>query len=144
MCRTIPIKINNRLKRTLGRCLIVGNEIVKIELSGDLIKYGATQVIIDILKHELIHYVMFVKGLPHSDGDATFEQELLRLGVASSGRYCVGMAVEYKCEVCGVNYEAFTKRVAEKPQKYRTKCCDGRLVILGERIYDGKGTKEVC
>lgn len=37
-----------------------------------------------VLKHELVHYALFMLGIPHSDGCKEFEDELRRLSLPSS------------------------------------------------------------
>lgn len=40
--------------------------------------------ILEVLKHELVHYALFTLGKPSHDGDDYFEQELARLGIPST------------------------------------------------------------
>ena len=81
----IPILTNNRLTRALGRFRYRSNgQSVSIELAGDLLKYYPQEEIIDVLKHELVHYACFSQGKPYLDGSPHFESELVRLGVTGT------------------------------------------------------------
>lgn len=89
----IPIKMNGRLTRTMGRYLArnyFGNVIPKsIELSKTYLVaaliVGDLEEIYDTLKHELVHYALSVQGKNYSDGDYDFEKKLYELNISSSG-----------------------------------------------------------
>lgn len=65
--KDIPMRI------TINLSSYIMNEILREEY------------ILKILKHELVHYALFMKGLPSKDGDYEFEQELKRLNLPSIG-----------------------------------------------------------
>lgn len=89
----IPIKMNGRLTRTMGRYLArnyFGSVIPKsIELSKTYLVaaliVGDLEEIYDTLKHELVHYALSVQGKNYSDGDYDFEKKLYELNISSSG-----------------------------------------------------------
>src|SRR5690606_36337069 len=64
----IPILVNRRLKRVLGRFALKGGRPFAIELSADLLQYQERHVIVDVLKHECIHYACYMLGKPYRDG----------------------------------------------------------------------------
>lgn len=89
----IPIKMNGRLTRTMGRYLSrnyfgsvapISIELSKKYLVAALI-VGDLEEIYDTLKHELVHYALSVQGKNYSDGDYDFEHKLYELNISSSG-----------------------------------------------------------
>lgn len=91
----IPIIIDGRMERKLGTFFYrydPFNEIrkpVKIKLNKSFVLNALIMdsfyIVEDVLKHELCHYSLFVKGLPHQDGDEIFEKMLLKTNAPSSG-----------------------------------------------------------
>lgn len=91
----IPIIIDGRMERKLGTFFYKYdpfNEIrrpVKIKLNKSFVLNALIMdsfyIVEDVLKHELCHYGLFVKGLPHQDGEETFEKMLLKTNAPSSG-----------------------------------------------------------
>ena len=91
---TIPIRMNGRLKRAIGRLTYkhqngrwVGDAI---ELSKEQISWAMLddnmEFILNVVRHELVHYVFCERGLDHlSDGSAEFEAELQRVNAMSTG-----------------------------------------------------------
>ena len=53
------------------------------DFESDLIHFSIDNVL-DVLKHELVHYAMLMLKLPWFDKDPSFEKELKRLGVKTS------------------------------------------------------------
>lgn len=92
---TVPIKISGRLTSTGGyfKGRISGGvrEPIEIQLSERFIASAlhdgqdGLEAILDTLKHELVHYVLFKQGKDFSDGDYEFENELARLDIGASG-----------------------------------------------------------
>lgn len=106
----VPIVFNTRLKRALGRMVfnksMNGNKPIKIEMSTDFIMNHPKDHIIDVLKHELVHYALCVLKKPFSDGDFYFEKELKRLGVSRTKTYkYLGQLHLYICKNCGGKFE---------------------------------------
>lgn len=91
----IPIIIDGRMERKLGTFFYrydPFNEIrkpVKIKLNKSFVLNALIMdsfyIVEDVLKHKLCHYGLFVKGLPHKDGDEIFEKMLLKTKAPSSG-----------------------------------------------------------
>lgn len=134
----IPIERNNRLRASLGRFVYQKlDEPVKIDLAGFLLDYGANAIIVDVLKHECIHYALFQKGLPHEDGHPYFEEELKKYGVSSTYTKKVGVYTLYECKKCKKVGETKNNRLVKKPSNYRTVCCHGKIEIIGDKVYDG-------
>ena len=92
---TVPIKISGRLTSSGGyfRGRISGGvrEPMEIQMSERFIASAlhdgqeGLEAILDTLKHELVHYVLFKQGRDFSDGDDDFESELARLDIGASG-----------------------------------------------------------
>ena len=103
----IPIEFNTRLKRVFGRFVSSKSKgSVKIEMSVDFIINHPKNHIIDVFKHELVHYALFEKGLPFHDGDPIFESELKKHGVSSTHTYeYLGEVHRYICENCNKIFE---------------------------------------
>lgn len=140
---SIPIVRNNRLHTSLGRFVYSRkNEAIRIELAGFLLDCATEEIIVDVLKHECIHYALFEKGLPHRDGDTYFEGQLIKLGVSRTNRLKVGPYMQYVCEQCNRHAETKNRRLYKRPQMYRTTCCHARLIITGTTVYDGTTIKE--
>lgn len=130
----IPIKFNPRSSRTLG-CYVFnygkGNKIVpkSIELSQKMLISSPREQVIDVLKHELVHYAFSVLGKKFSDGDKEFEDELKRRGVSSTRFYKGnGFAHIYECNICG-------KRITRYKKLPHTTLCN--CSIHSKMIYKG-------
>lgn len=90
----IPINIDGRLTRTGGSFHFMRNmrQATQIKMSERFI-YGALQddaegveAILDVLRHELVHYALFKKGSNEfSDGQPEFERTLKELNIGASG-----------------------------------------------------------
>lgn len=134
----IPVKRNNRLRTTLGRFVMSSDKKpLRIEISGNTLEYGTKEAIIGILKHECIHYALHRKGKASRDGHPYFESELQKHGAPSTNTWKIGKHYIYVCNCCGKESESRLKQLMLTPSKYRTRCCNSKLAIVGERIYDG-------
>lgn len=130
----VPISINGRLTRSLGRFLSYRNRrtgqesATGIELSKALYESRDKKKILDILKHELVHYALLEKGLPNNDGDPYFENTLKRLGVSSTHTYAYSGKVHvYQCD-CGKEF----KRQARRLPSNRAWHCDCGTVVTSK------------
>ena len=92
---SIPIKISGRLTSSggyfHGRIEKGVRKPMDIQMSERFIASAlhdgqeGLEAILDTLKHELVHYVLFKLGKEFSDGDYEFESELARLDIGTSG-----------------------------------------------------------
>lgn len=117
----VPVEFNTRLKKILGRVLFnkVNGEFIplKIEMSIDFMKNHPKEHIIDVFKHELVHYALCVSGLPFDDGDEVFESELKKYGIKSTNSYSyLGDLHRYTCQNCG-------KQIERKRRLVKTAYC---------------------
>lgn len=129
----IPIEFNQRLKRVFARFkyLIINKENVpsKIEMSIQFIVSHDREVIIDVLKHELVHYALCAQDKPFKDGQKMFEDELKKLGIKRTQSYEVkGDVHRYLCTKCGQTYDRFKTL----PKTARCNCAlDSNLTYEG-------------
>lgn len=147
MALEIPVKRNNRLRTSMGRFVETYDEDLgehtpnRIELSGITLEYGADTAIIDVLKHELVHYALCVKDEPNDDGHPHFEAELRRLGISSTETTTIGPAVVYQCSKCKKRDYTGNKRVVRDLESggngYRTRCCKASLTYIKTIICNG-------
>lgn len=103
----VPINFNARLKRCFGRMVYNARtkEPLRIELAIDLIANHPKEQIIDVLKHELVHYALLVLKRPFKDGHPYFESELKRLGVSPTETIeYLGEMYKYICLDCGQEF----------------------------------------
>lgn len=140
---TVPIRFNGRLKTALGRAKFTRKGMFAdykpevIELAKNLMENYTNEEIVDVLKHELVHYACFRLGKPNADGDWYFENELKRLGVVGTGvlKFKGKMHI-YACKQCKKTV-AQRARKTSKYNRYRTGCCKASIVYLGAKISKG-------
>lgn len=127
----VPIIRNNRLKSSLG--IFYYNDTkhvpIRIELGGVLFTHAHESVLIDTLKHELIHYALFTMKLPFQDDDQYFIDECKRLGVGLSAQIFVGEEYEVECLKCSRKSHTTVKKQLENNligNLYFTHCCNAK------------------
>lgn len=140
-----PVLENSRLTRTLGRYKfrrMSKKHILplKIEYSSRLLNNYNDETIESVIKHELTHWALSVKGLPFDDGDPEFESELRRVGAHSTGVITLSGTIHTaKCSKCDKivsrnNSEGCLWKYVKPNSRYTTRCCKARIV-LGDVIY---------
>lgn len=140
MSLTIPIKLNGRLKTSYGRFVSYRDPKLPkvIELNKSFLECNDLDTVLNVLKHELVHYALFMKGKPHSDGNPVFEKELKRLGIVSQsdiGKYNILQKMQiYQCKKCGNEYKMI--RRLKNNGKYHICKCSGRLIDKGKRVVN--------
>ncbi|WIG31200.1 SprT-like domain-containing protein [Bacillus pumilus] len=144
----IPIKRNNRLRNTLGWFQHSDRDgALDIEINGKLMDYASRTEVIDVLRHELIHYALYSTGRSYQDGCVEFEDELKKHVVSSTDvSILFGPIVRFKCEKCGKSGYTETISVLKKHERCKTRCCKARLVnVRKDVIYgDKKEAAELC
>lgn len=137
----IPIKINNRLTSTFGRFrgrtnMVTGvREPIVIEISKNIIEYHGFDFAYGTLKHELVHYALYIQNRPYNDGTYTFEQELKRVGAPSSGtRKGTRKKEVYQCKGC--KHQFLRNRKLNNHNIYKGSnyncSCGGELTYIGQ------------
>jgi SprT-like protein len=136
----IPIEFNSRIKKVLGRFMF--NTIkgvrtpLKIQLSEELVRFYSREKIIDVLKHELTHYALYVQGKDHEDGDALFESQLDKYGISSSRKInMMGPYYKYHCKECGTVY----KRKRKLQAVISCSCTLGNNLIYDGQFEENEG-----
>lgn len=145
----IPIVRNNRLRRCMGRLVYKEDEITSefipdfIDLSGELLTYGAEEAIIAVLKHECVHYALELRGEPNDDGHPYFEGELKRLNVVATEKVYVGEWHVCRCKKCGKETGTSRKSTITEIKQNNpfyviiSNCCNSPLEYVRTDIYDG-------
>ena len=141
----VPIELNGRMSKTCGWFKHTRNRVtgegkpVKIEMNRFFVENNDPITVLDVLRHELVHYALYIQKKPHKDGHPTFERELKRLGIVSQNtidKYEIKTkpvrVSRYQCDKCNKTHQ--TKRaLANEGRGYRCKC-GGGLVSLGKTL----------
>nr|WP_082970868.1 SprT-like domain-containing protein [Mycobacterium sp. E3298] len=136
----IPVRVNNRLKRTYGWCAETYIELSPRILHDELMTD-------DTLLHELCHWYCRKVGQEYDDHTTFFEDELERIGASSTETtifkngaflylYPYGC---YKCTLCEKNYQ--TRDYLEEKQEGKVgrafkkyECCGVNMKYTGRRF----------
>lgn len=123
----IPIFINTRLKTMFGYFQQRNKQSWKIDISKEFIDTHPKEHVIDVLKHELVHYALFEQGKPYRDGQDYFENTLKRLRISPTKTYkTYGKHHAYICNCEGKTF--YRKRKLQEGS--RCKVC-GTLEYIG-------------
>lgn len=108
----IPIFINSKMKTMFG-CFRSKKKVAwQIDISKEFMDTHPEEHIIDVLKHELVHYACFKMKKPWGDKDAYFKETLDRLGICRTRTYkTAGKFHKYSCK-CGKSF--YRKRKLSK------------------------------
>jgi SprT-like protein len=140
----VPIEFNTRLKRTMGmfRYKRVNKKPVpaKIQMSVEFMKIHPKEHIMDVLRHELVHYALCAKGYTESqfsDGHHVFESTLKKLNVSPTRTYgAYGKMHLYSCSMCKTEF----KRQRRIPATSRCTCSvHSKIIYHGEIELDFEG-----
>lgn len=140
-----PIRINNRLRNALGRFIhyLDGDKNkCYVELAGKTFNYGTEEIILDVLKHELIHYALYMLNKPHYDGHPIFENELKKHNVSSTNTISdLGEFYKLRCNSCNYEWLTSKKRVVTHAHEYVSKCCNSKITYIDKVVKNGKYVK---
>ena len=81
----IEIKINARLKTTLGRCRSLGGTVLSIEISKQLLETATMEDIIATIEHECAHALCVIEYGESQKHNALFKQMCARIGCTNDG-----------------------------------------------------------
>ena len=131
-----PVEVNGRLKSKNGR-FVYSRRIkrpVKIEISKNYIQYQDWKIVIETLKHECIHYALYMLDKPFHDGHPLFEAEIQKHDSHSTGviRY-KGKVVTYECPSCKHEWRR-KKKYPNNGAGYQCAKCKVQIVYTGEKI----------
>ena len=135
---TIPVKINKRLTRTLGRVTCVRTDgIVKstlMEFSYQLIATATIDSIQEVIAHECAHYLVVAETHENHGHDAIFKEMCARINCTNDGTIYHSLSREvpetdvYKyfviCDDCGKIVGKYYRagKVVQHPDNYSCKC----------------------
>lgn len=139
----IPIFINSRLRRSLGRCVSSYDYSVheylpqRLEFSKMLLENGSDEEIQSVIEHECCHYIVTVITGERHGHDNWFKKICRAVGCS-----CNGCSIELKkedsvykynvvCKECGhsVGYHA-AGNVVKRPEHYSCGNCGGELEVI--------------
>ena len=129
----IPMKISRRMKSTFGAFRFNKNtgEPVDIRISGELLKHHEERDIISTVKHECVHYALYMLGKPFKDGEKFFEDTLEMYGIDSTmSKPYKGMSHLYTCTDCDNEFYR-VRRIAHNGKHHRCPC-GGKLDYAGQ------------
>lgn len=141
---TIPVKINKRLTRTLGRVswIRTNGKVVStlMEISYQLLATATLESIQAIVAHECAHYLVNEETHENHGHDIVFKNMCARIGCTNDGTVCHSLDREvpetqiYKyfvtCEDCGSIVGKYHRagKVVQYPHLYTCKC-GGKLFV---------------
>ena len=142
---TIPVKINKRLTRTLGRVLWVRNNGVVnstlMEISYQLLSTATLDSIKSVIEHECAHYLVTTETHETHGHDFVFKEMCARIGCTNDGSICRSLDREvpeeqiYKyfvyCKKCGSCVGKYHRagKLVQHPEWYSCKKCGGDLYV---------------
>lgn len=130
----IPITINGRLKRVLGRYrFFTSGEPIRIEISKEYLIRGNIEDIKGTIKHECIHYALHQQGKPHRDGTATFESELVKHGSHSTKTISVKMERNYNLYKCECTVHKKVRALHSNGAYHTCRGCKANLTFIGKK-----------
>lgn len=127
----IPIKVNGRLTRSMGRFRYNPLRALDIELAKVLVMYNTDEVVLDTLKHELVHYALYELGQPFDDSDAEFIEacQSRGIGLTKTGTYNLPFHL-YRCDTCDKELISKTKRKGH----FLCKACKSDIKYVGKEL----------
>lgn len=145
--RIVPVSINNRLTRTLGRACYTVNRYrgevisVRIEFSGQLLRNASEKNVMDVLLHECAHVIALIRKPKEDHGhDGYFKMICHEIGTDNDGA-CMNIDYNkpieqiYKyivvCPNCGViaYYNRKTKHLNDIGNCHCRKCKSNNLKV---------------
>ena len=132
MIFNIPVEINGRLKRTLGRCTYEKYDDVTvpilIEFSRDLIESDDIEQIRETIIHECAHAIVTLQTGERHGHDELWKRTCRRLGIAGERCAKKPASENYKyictCADCGKIVGRYFRagKVVREPWLYHCKC----------------------
>lgn len=135
---TIPVKINKRLTRTLGRVTFIkSNNKIKstlMEFSYQMLATSTYESIVAIVEHECAHYLVNEETQEDHGHDAVFKEMCARIGCTNDGTVCHSLSREvpeteiYKyfviCKKCGAVAGKYYRagKIVKNPNLYKHSC----------------------
>ena len=135
-----PILYNGRLTTTLGRvCYNSKGLPSRIEFSRSFMRNRSESEIMDLVKHELAHYIIAVRmGEPHGH-DKYFVEECQKLGTNNigeiysqeKGKAVTNYRYALRCSKCGrlIRYYKRDCATLKNAEFYKSSCCQSPLKV---------------
>ena len=107
----IPVKVNSRLSTTLGRVKYCNLRPTSIEFSAKLLENGTDNDVINVIKHEYVHYFLMITTRENHGHDRVFKNKCAEIGCTHDKTHNAldndePTEKEYKydiyCDNCGV------------------------------------------
>lgn len=139
----IPVKINGRLSKSLGQMVYScrHNKPLSIEFSKELISgIYKIETVESVIKHEVTHLVLFVRGEEFRDGSKNFEDTIKKIGGTSTRTIKALRNYHAKCSCCGERCLTTSKKSTYKKyinnKWYVSGCCHSMMIPDGESILE--------
>lgn len=136
----ISVKVNYRLRNTIGCFVSIAGEPSHIEIASHLLKGDYKETTVDsLLIHELTHWACDKMGKLNADNSSDFVEEVKKIGCCGSKEIkSAGKYYYCKCTNCGkIMLYRKTKKSAlryHKNPKITSKCCKSQLRFAGYKI----------
>ena len=135
----IPVKINGRLKNSLGRMVYNPrlNKAISIEFSKELVSgIYKIETVESVIKHECTHLVLFTRKESFKDGCKNFEDTVKKIGGTSTGTiFPAGIRYHGVCSKCGEECLNTTSKArfnritdSENAKFYVSSCCHSPII----------------
>jgi len=142
----IPVKINKRLTRTLGRVKWIKSRGVVnpylMEISYQLLSTSTQESIMDVILHECAHYLVIVETHEPHGHDFYFKEMCKRIGCTNDGTHIKNLATIvpeneiYKyfvvCKDCGAVVGRYHRagKIIKNIEDFYCKKCNGDLEVI--------------
>ena len=143
----VPIKMNGRLSRTLGRVKYrqysFGTRVEIIEFSSKYFNDPSRndEVKHQVVLHEIAHYLAYMSDKQRHQHDEVFRYWCAKIGCTATGEYAAdssdnlveNIQVQYKydcrCSACG-NHIKYYKRYSNAVERKVSSCCRAKLDMI--------------
>lgn len=145
---TIPVKINKRLTRTLGRVSWIRTHGIVtstlMEISYQLLTTATSDSIEAVVAHECAHYLVIKETGENHGHDSIFKEMCARIGCTNDGTiyHNLSRAVPetevykyfIKCKECGKIVGKYHRagKVVQHPEYYKCKCGGSLYAIYNQ------------
>lgn len=138
----VPIKFNNRLTSTAGQVRYEwANEMhtkvrpKSIEFSRKYFDNASKEEDISVVRHEMTHYILFMKTGQKHGHDRMFKELNIKLGGNGATHYertVIAPKYTVKCKKCGKVVSEYYRagKVVKHPELYRSRCCGEDLAVI--------------
>lgn len=139
----VPILVNSRLTRTLGRVthqrVNYAYKPIKIEFSKQLLETGTDESIYQVALHELAHYIATRRSGENEGHNAYFKSICAEIGcyedkTQTKVERTVEVAAKYDifCSCCGkkIGERSRACAITKDQTGYTSKCCNSKIHVI--------------